>query len=255
MPRKTHGNGGLEALRYTGGHTVQNPKTGYIWEYCPDHPGCTLRGMVLQARLVMERHLGRFLSGQEVVHHRNGDKTDNHLDNLELLPSQSKHIEYHQKSRRTVQPEFLRTLHRLAESPHVTVAQAAEQMQCSHMTVHNVCKRQGWKWRSVHAEGKGGLHSSGHVLAVLRSHSRKESEQILGMSVMSLWRHFPEEMNMTARKKSLKSGDRLGGTVKRGFHDGPPRTPSSPDDGGESLYADPGALPPDPPLPLAGWRV
>ena len=42
------------------------------------------RGTVLQHREVMSLSLGRALLSTEVVHHRNGNKRDNAIDNLEL---------------------------------------------------------------------------------------------------------------------------------------------------------------------------
>lgn len=81
-------------------------KDGYILIKAPDgHPNPRQVGKngrpktyyLLEHRFVMETFLGRYLSSEEVVHHKNGIKTDNRVENLEVFANHAQHMSAHSK--------------------------------------------------------------------------------------------------------------------------------------------------------------
>jgi hypothetical protein len=58
-------------------------KKGYVLVRVPSHPYAS-GGYVFEHRLVMEDHIGRYLLSNENIHHKNGIKDDNRIENLEL---------------------------------------------------------------------------------------------------------------------------------------------------------------------------
>jgi hypothetical protein len=58
---------------------------GYVELWKPGHPMANKAGYLMEHRLVMAEHIGRMLEPGEVVHHLNNVRTDNRIENLELL--------------------------------------------------------------------------------------------------------------------------------------------------------------------------
>ncbi len=75
---------------WKGGVTISGEgyKLEMVFADDPMHSMRSRAGYVMQHRLVMARALGRPLSPKESVHHINGDKTDNRLENLQLRHGQ-----------------------------------------------------------------------------------------------------------------------------------------------------------------------
>lgn len=69
---------------------------GYIMIYVPNHPNSGINGFIAEHRLIMERYLGRYLESNEYVHHINGNRQDNSIENLQVM-SNINHGEIHHK--------------------------------------------------------------------------------------------------------------------------------------------------------------
>ena len=81
--KKCIGLSGNRNPMWKGGKIIDSH--GYRMLKRPNHPNTKQSGYVYEHRLVMEKHLGRYLKDNEFVHHKNQIKTDNRIENLQLM--------------------------------------------------------------------------------------------------------------------------------------------------------------------------
>ena len=89
--KKGHRIRGSNHPMWKGGKHIND---GYVYIFKPEHPHADARHYVKEHRLVMEQHLGRLLNRVEQVHHINGIRDDNRIENLQLV-TRSEHNRIH----------------------------------------------------------------------------------------------------------------------------------------------------------------
>ena len=84
---KGHHLKGSRSRNYRGGNYEDHE---YDCIYTPYHPFAPKNGYMRIHRLVMEKHIGRYLLPTEHIHHKDGNKKNNDISNLQII-SNSEH--------------------------------------------------------------------------------------------------------------------------------------------------------------------
>lgn len=82
---------------------------GYVQIKKPNHPKADSSGYVYEHRYLVERELGRYLNSDEHIHHVNGIKDDNRLENLQVV-TPSEHVRIHAKLRASKKKKHTKSL-------------------------------------------------------------------------------------------------------------------------------------------------
>lgn len=112
-------------------------KDGYVEEH-------TGRKYVLQHRFVMERALGRELATREHVHHRNGDRGDNRLENLERIDV-VEHIRMHPDWPQHRRQRITRTCEQCGKEYERKASRAGETRFCSASCRSTAVSNERWR--------------------------------------------------------------------------------------------------------------
>lgn len=98
---------GNQSSKFKNGYYIG--KNGYIYETVFNHPLSDVRGRLLQHRRIVFDYLG-YLPQDCIIHHLNGDKLDNRLENLAIW-FQGDHLKEHDplKSRYHKKTQFADT--------------------------------------------------------------------------------------------------------------------------------------------------
>lgn len=85
------GKKGADHPKWKGGTLVD--RDGYIRTWAPEHPW-PRKGYIMEHVRVMELKIGRRIKPTECVHHKDHDRQNNSIENLELM-LRSEHSKHH----------------------------------------------------------------------------------------------------------------------------------------------------------------
>lgn len=179
-------------------------RDGYVWEWRPDHPAA-IRGTVLQHRVVMECHLGRFLTPKERVHHKDHIRWHNWLENLKLHGSHAEHMREHWATTGRRDPAVIERVREAAADPARGVASCG----LSPTTVRLICLENDLDWISGVQIDEDQVHTA------LRGRSTREAARLLGVGVMTLHRRFAPLLTKRTNPRKRSSPDAKPGAPAR----------------------------------------
>lgn len=99
LRKLSEANRGPRNNQWKGGRYVTPKGYAMVW-VGPEHPMANHMNYCFEHRLVMAEAIGRPLTRAERVHHVNGDKLDNRLENLMLFASEREHQRHHRELER-----------------------------------------------------------------------------------------------------------------------------------------------------------
>ena len=79
-------------MNFKGG--ISKSGEGYLMIHLKNHPMAGHNGYVYLHRLIYAEYIGRNLKSDEIIHHKNGNKLDNRIENLQLV-NMSQHRTIH----------------------------------------------------------------------------------------------------------------------------------------------------------------
>lgn len=124
--------------KWRGGKTTM--KDGRTLVFAPNHPDANCIGgkYILEYRLIAEKKIGRRLMSNEIVHHINGDVTDNRAENLEIM-TQAEHASIHSRKLTPIEVWAIR------QTSGVTNRKLATQYGVSDRTISSIKNRTSWR--------------------------------------------------------------------------------------------------------------